>query len=127
MLKTGPTPPLIVACYPNGEVQRVPPTEKVNLVAICLDEYPCLPGVPINYTWSVQQEGFEPLDLTIHSEQGRASGLDMQTLTLLPGALRPGARMAVEIRGHYAPTTPQAISTYQKEAERYKKYQDENP
>lgn len=126
MLKTGPNPNLVIECQPLCELQRVLPTEKIYLSAKCIWTPLCLEGVPINYTWHVEQEGRGPLDLTVHTEQGRASGVGFQNLTILPGALQPGVRMAVQVRAHYAPTTPWEIKVYQDAVDEYNEYQENN-
>lgn len=126
MLRTGPTPNLVIECHPLCELQRLLPTERIYLYAKCIWTLLCLEGVPVNYTWRVEQEGRGPLDLAVHSEQGRASGVGLQNLTLLPGALQPGIRVAVQVRAHYFPTTPSEIQIYQDAVEEYKEYQEKN-
>lgn len=129
VLRTDPTPDLhIITLREEGEQQelhgseglRLLPTEKIHLSTVCMS---CLPSVPINYKWTVQQVGLQPVDLEKHTEERLSSGVGLSNITLLPGALDPSLRMTVEVQSHYAPSSAEEKAVYTKAVEEYRKFQ----
>ena len=125
LVNTGPSPLMIIKCARACNLQRLLATEQLELVAICSNG--CLNTVAIMYHWMVDQEGIGPVDLTIHSVQGKAKDVGLKNMTILPGVFTPGAKVSVRLLANYYPTTPEEISEYQDLYDQYKEYQQNKP
>lgn len=127
ILNTGPAPIVWIKCYEPCDLQRMLPTDELRLEAICDFFHYCIDSVSIFYQWMVDQEGVGPVDLTVHSVQGKGKGVGLNKLTIRPGAFKPGAKIKVHLRTNYYPTTPDEVNIYQYFYDDYKEFQENKP